>query len=154
MAIDDLPGMEVVYVWATEGTPTVPNTGNDRTRLDQEFFPGQGGSRFVVITYPPGFGTGPSGTDAATTGIASTASLDQLLMHATETVDYAVVLEGEMTLILDAGEKVVLRPHDTVVQNGTVHGWRNASDKPAALAFFMLGARSDVSSAEGAEAGL
>jgi mannose-6-phosphate isomerase-like protein (cupin superfamily) len=155
MAIDELPGMEVVYVWATEGTPTVPNTGNDRTHLDQDFFPGQAGSRFVVITYPPGFGAAPAGPDTATTtGITSTASLDQLLMHATETVDYAVVLEGEMTLILDSGEEVVLRPHDTVVQNGTVHGWRNGSDKTAVLAFFMLGAQSGESSAEGAEAGL
>jgi hypothetical protein len=134
MPIDDLPGMEVVYVWATEGTPTVPNTGDDKTRLDQEFFPAQCGSRFVVITYPPGFGAGPGGTDATTTG------LDQLLMHATATIDYAVVLEGEMTLILDSGEEVVLRRLDTVVQNGTVHGWRNASDKAAILAFFMLGA--------------
>jgi hypothetical protein len=140
MPIDDLPGMEVVYVWATEGAPTVPNPGEDKTRLDQEFFPGQYGSRFVVITYPPGFGAGPPGTDTDTTEISGTASLDQLLMHATVTVDYAVVLEGEMTLILDSGEEVVLQRLDTVVQNGTVHGWRNASDQTAVVAFFMLGA--------------
>jgi hypothetical protein len=140
MAIDHLPGMEVVYVWATEGTPTVPNTGNDGTRLDQDFFPGQNGSRFVVITYPPGFGAGPPGTDTDATDVSGTASLDQLLMHATATVDYAVVLQGEMTLILDSGEEVVLRPFDTVVQNGTVHGWRNGSNQTTVLAFFMLGA--------------
>lgn len=143
LPIDTMPGMEVVYVWATEGAPTVPNQGHDKTRLDQEFFPGPDGSRFVVITYPPGFGTGPAGT----TG------LDQLLMHATSTIDYAVVLDGEMTLILDSGEEAVLRPFDTVIQNGTVHGWRNSSDKPTVLAFFMLGARSgDMPSDEEAEA--
>jgi hypothetical protein len=146
MPIDNMPGMEVVYVWATEGTSTVPNNGHDRTRPDQEFFPGPDGSRFVVITYPPGFGAGPAGTDAATTG------LDELLMHATATIDYAVALEGEMTLILDSGEEVVLRPFDTVIQNGTIHGWRNGSDQPAVLAFFMLGAQSaSVPSGEGTE---
>jgi hypothetical protein len=144
LPIDDMPGMEVVYVWATEGTATVPNNGHDNTRLDQEFFPHPDGSRFVVITYPPGFGAGPAGT----TG------LDQLLMHATATIDYAVVLEGEMTLILDSGEEVVLRPFDTVIQNGTVHGWRNGSDKPTVLAFVMLGARSaGVPSGKAEEAG-
>jgi hypothetical protein len=136
LPVDDMPGMEVVSVWATEETSTVPTNGSDQTRLDQEFFPGPDGSRFVVITYPPGFGTGPAGTDSATTG------LDQLMMHSTATIDYAVVLEGEMTLILDSGEEAVLRPFDAVIQNGTVHGWRNASDKTTVLAFFMLGARS------------
>jgi hypothetical protein len=147
LPVDDMPGMEVVYVWATEGTSTVPTNGSDKTRLDQEFFPGPDGSRFVVITYPPGFGTGPAGTDSATTG------LDQLLMHSTATIDYAVVLEGEMTLILDSGEEAVLRPFDAVIQNGTVHGWRNGSDKTTVLAFFMLGARSaGVPSGRGTEA--
>ena len=73
-------------------------------------------------------------------------------MHATETIDYAVVLKGEMTLILDSGEEVTVGPYDTVIQNGTIHGWRNASDEPATVAFVILGAHAmrGSSLAEGA----
>jgi quercetin dioxygenase-like cupin family protein len=47
---------------------------------------------------------------------------------------------GEITLVLDSGEEVTLRANDTVVQNGTGHGWRNSSDQPAIVAFVVLGA--------------
>ena len=61
---------EVVYVWATDAMPPAPNAGADPTRLDQEFVPGPGGSRLMIITYPPGFGTEPpdpgAGSDMAT----------------------------------------------------------------------------------------
>jgi hypothetical protein len=61
-------------------------------------------------------------------------------MHVTDTVDYAIVLEGEVWLELDEGEEVRLRPHDIVIQNGTRHGWRNKTDKPAKIAFVLVGA--------------
>ena len=67
-------------------------------------------------------------------------SFDQLLMHATTTIDYGIVLQGELTLVLDSGEEVTLRPMDTVVQNGTVHGWRNSSNETAIVAFVVIGA--------------
>ena len=61
------------------------------------------------------------------------------LMHATETVDYVVVLRGSVTLHLDAGS-VHLGPMDTLVQRGTSHGWSNESDEWAVLAVAMVGA--------------
>ena len=48
-------------------------------------------------------------------------------MHRTLTLDYAVVLEGEVELVLDGGEARMLRRGDTVVQRGTMHAWRNCS---------------------------
>ena len=45
-------------------------------------------------------------------------------MHTTQTVDYGIVLEGEVWLELDDGKQVHLKPHDVVVQNGTRHAWR------------------------------
>jgi hypothetical protein len=42
---------------------------------------------------------------------------------------------------LDSGDEVVLRATDVVVQNGAMHGWRNASDAPTAIAFVMIGAQ-------------
>lgn len=59
------------------------------------------------------------------------------LMHRTETIDYGIVLEGEITLVLDVGETVV-RAGDIVIQRGTNHGWANRSGKPCRIAFILI----------------
>ena len=61
-------------------------------------------------------------------------------MHTTATIDFEVVLDGEVWLELDDGVEVHLRPGDTVVQNGTRHAWRNHGDTTARLAVFIIGA--------------
>ena len=61
-------------------------------------------------------------------------------MHTTDTIDFEVVLEGTITLELDDGAEVALRPGDTVVQNGTRHRWKNAGDSVARFAVFICGA--------------
>jgi len=60
-------------------------------------------------------------------------------MHRTATLDYAMVLEGEIWAILDTGERL-LRQHDTLIQRGTMHAWQNRSDQPALLLFVLLDA--------------
>jgi len=60
-------------------------------------------------------------------------------MHRTRTLDYVVVIEGELVLILDDSE-VVLMPGDVVVQRGTDHAWENRSDALARAAFFHIDA--------------
>ena len=64
------------------------------------------------------------------------------LMHRTETLDYAVVLEGEITLVLDE-EDVLLRPGDVVIQRGTDHSWSNRSDKLVRLLYILIDGRFD-----------
>jgi quercetin dioxygenase-like cupin family protein len=59
------------------------------------------------------------------------------MMHRTETVDYAVVLEGEITLILDVGE-VHLKAGDVVIQRGTSHAWSNRSGKPVKMLYVLI----------------
>jgi hypothetical protein len=61
------------------------------------------------------------------------------VMHRTSTLDYVVVIEGEVVLVLDDSE-VTLRKSDAVVQRGTNHAWENRSDQPARLAFFHIDA--------------
>lgn len=61
------------------------------------------------------------------------------VMHRTKTLDYVVVIEGEVVLILDDSE-VTLRKSDVVVQRGTVHAWENRSEKAARLAYFHIDA--------------
>ena len=59
------------------------------------------------------------------------------LMHRTETIDYAIVMEGEITMLLDEGE-VVLKAGDVLVQAGTNHAWSNRSDKPCVVCFVLV----------------
>ena len=53
-------------------------------------------------------------------------------MHKTETVDYIILLKGEVTLLLDEDERA-LKPLDVVIQRGTNHAWVNKGDEPAVL---------------------
>lgn len=59
------------------------------------------------------------------------------MMHRTETVDYAIVLEGELVMVLD-DQDVVLHQGDVVIQCGTNHAWANRSDKIAKILFVLI----------------
>jgi len=58
-------------------------------------------------------------------------------MHKTDTIDYIILLEGEVTLILDK-EEVDIKPHDVVVQRGTNHAWVNNGNNPALLIAVLI----------------
>jgi uncharacterized cupin superfamily protein len=58
-------------------------------------------------------------------------------MHRTETLDYAVVLEGEITMLLDDSE-VHLKAGDVVIQRGTNHAWSNRSGKPVRMLYVLI----------------
>jgi hypothetical protein len=58
-------------------------------------------------------------------------------MHITETIDYAIVLAGEMTAILET-EETILKAGDILIQRGTNHAWANRSDFPARIAFILI----------------
>lgn len=64
-------------------------------------------------------------------------------MHRTETIDYGIVLEGEIVLVLDEGETVV-RAGDIVVQRGTNHGWANRSGRICRIAFVLIDGKFDA----------
>ena len=62
-------------------------------------------------------------------------------MHRTETIDYGIVLVGEVTLVLDDGSETALHAGDVVVQRGTDHAWVNATDETARMAFVLVDGR-------------
>lgn len=64
-------------------------------------------------------------------------------MHRTESVDYAVVLQGEITLLLD-DQDVLLKAGDVVIQRGTNHAWSNRSDKPALMLYVLIDGEFDA----------
>lgn len=61
-------------------------------------------------------------------------------MHTTKTIDYIILLDGEVTLLLDE-EEIDLKPYDVVIQRGTNHAWINKSSKPALLAAILIDAK-------------
>ncbi|HEY6454320.1 MAG TPA: cupin domain-containing protein [Steroidobacteraceae bacterium] len=65
------------------------------------------------------------------------------VMHRTRTLDYVVVITGEIVLVLDDSE-LTLRAGDVVVQRGTDHAWENRSSQPARMAFFHIDAQFDA----------
>lgn len=76
------------------------------------------------------------------------------MMHRTETLDYAVVLEGEIVMLLD-DEDVHLKQGDVVIQCGTNHAWSNRSDKPCKMLYVLIDGAFDAELAQrhGSKAG-
>jgi mannose-6-phosphate isomerase-like protein (cupin superfamily) len=74
------------------------------------------------------------------------------MMHRTETLDYAIVLEGELVMLLD-DEDVHLKAGDVVIQCGTNHAWSNRSDRPCRIMYVLIDARYDAELAEELEGG-
>jgi hypothetical protein len=146
-AFHHIPGMMSRLVWATDGAPALPFSGADPTPGVASIVPPPGGSRFLIVTFPPdSVFASPEFNPAAaheenlriSPGLAERFEADG--MHATPTVDYGIVLDGEIWLELDDGRSALLRRHDVVVQHGARHAWRNKSGAPATLAFVLLGA--------------
>lgn len=63
---------------------------------------------------------------------------NEALMHRTQSLDYGIVIEGEVELVLDDGVSTVMRRGDVAVQRATSHGWRNVSGTEWARMFFVL----------------
>ena len=79
-------------------------------------------------------------SDGKDTSAANSGSGRQEVMHRTRTIDYAVVLEGEMTLYI-GDKEVLLKAGDVVIQRGTSHAWRNRSDKRVRMLYVLIDAR-------------
>jgi mannose-6-phosphate isomerase-like protein (cupin superfamily) len=144
-----MPAAEFHQLWGGDTTSEFPDDGSMPDW--RTYFPPIGGFRFGMFTIPPATGAGEQDPSTAGDAVADIeAKLPGLLrymdpsdpgMHATDTIDFEVVLDGTVVLELDDGAEVTLNPGDTVVQNGTRHRWKNPGDKPARLALFMCGAK-------------
>ena len=142
-----MPGTEFHQIWGSDTPAMLPTDG---TKSDlTPVFPPAGGYRFGIMTLGPASVALPADFDLV-------AGIDELRhklpgmlevleptspgMHTTDTIDYVVVLSGEVSLELDNEEQVALRAGDTIVQNGTRHAWRNLSDRPCVMATAIIGA--------------
>lgn len=144
-----IPGLEIHNIWGADEPPTFPDDGSKPAV--STYFPSLHGFRFGLVTIPPESVQPAKDLDTQAAlaemesklpGLASHIEPDHPGMHRSETVDYEYVISGEVWLELDDCEQVLLRPGDTVVQNGTRHAWRNEGTIPCIMIFCLLGAKS------------
>ena len=149
---DSRPGLTFYELYATDGMPKVTGQEPDPMLTRKGSFPAPGATLFRLVMFPP---KPPDGTkvDPAAyekylgelaqkiPGMAEHFERDTPGMHTSDSVDYGIVIRGEITLELDDGKTVQLRQGDCVVQNGTRHRWRNALAEPAMMAFILVGGK-------------
>jgi len=137
-------------IWSTSASPVIIDNGPDPTLGALKLPPPALGTRIRFVDIPPdtqeflAHGAERMGEAFAQIGDrgASTVNADSPhpLMHRTESVDYGVVMEGEIVLVLDDSE-VALKRGDVVIQRGTNHAWANRSDKVCRMLFMLVGGR-------------
>jgi mannose-6-phosphate isomerase-like protein (cupin superfamily) len=144
-------GLEITEVWSTDDVPTLPSAHDDPTLARHQYFPAPGGTRFVAVRFPPSTGS-QAPTAVADPDTAAREFFDQFPglgelmdpehpgMHASPTVDYFVVVSGEVDLELDDGVIRRIRAGDYVVQNGTRHAWRNPGSVECLAVGVVVGA--------------
>jgi len=142
-----IPGTLFHEVWSTSATPARVDNGPDPSLGALVLSPPARGTRMRFVDIPPDteefLASANSKMHEAFSQIgeasASTVQTDSPhpLMHRTESVDYGIVIDGEMTLVLDRGE-VALKPGSVVVQRGTNHAWANRSGKPCRMLFILV----------------
>lgn len=147
LALSAIPGTVFHEVWSTSATPAPLNNGADPTLGPLVLPPPKHGTRIRFVDIPPDtddyLAQGAARMQEAFSEIgdaaASTVVADSPhpLMHRTLSVDYGVVVYGELTLVLDTTE-VQLRPGSVVVQRGTNHAWANRSQQPCRMLFVLI----------------
>lgn len=133
-------------IWASESAPAEIQGTLDRGLNIKGTSPVNGGTVFRVIDYPPQE-PGIENMDMNTrmNELAKEAPIKGLppshpFMHRTRSVDYAIILSGEIDMLLDDSE-VHLKAGDVIVQQGTNHAWVNRSDDYCRIAFVLVDAK-------------
>lgn len=116
--ISNRPGAESCVVWSTKGFPVDNDGFNDPTQASFKTTV-EGGTVFRIVYYKPG--VTPRN-------------------HRTDSIDYAVVISGEIDMELDDGVVAHLKAGDVLVQRGTIHNWVNNGTVPCVIAFVLISA--------------
>lgn len=143
--VAERPGYRAVNVWRTVSAPAQINGPDTVAEHKGILPPGNGGSILRIIDFPPEVKDPEERKrriQATFGGIFKDAEHDKRDgahpgMHRTESVDYAIILEGEIWSVMDKDE-TLMRAGDVLIQRGTNHAWANRSDKTARIAFVLL----------------
>jgi naringenin degradation protein FdeH len=150
MPIMDQPNFAVTDFWKTAATPADngPAAAQDPCGLPIQVAPPANGSVFRVVQFPPdqdwaakAAAMGGSVAIDDTAKAADTAGpVRHAHMHRTRSIDYAIVLSGEIWAVMDVGETKLVSG-DMLIQRGTNHAWANRSNEPCVVAFVLIDAQ-------------
>jgi len=146
LVLSDIPACGMTNLWVTDGQPTLGTTNDDSADRRVTLTPPEQGSIFRIVEFPPDKTlAGKIDRKMVFAAMGADAAMDATgsrhpLMHKTKTVDYALVVSGEIYAVMDEGE-ALMKAGDCLVQRGTNHAWSNRSDKPCLVAFVLLDAR-------------
>lgn len=144
LTIPGRPDFALTNLWVTDRAPA-SNAGNaDAAARPVVLEPPPNGAIFRVVEFPPDQAPGGFDRKAAFAAMGAHHAMDPSAarhpgMHKTDTVDFALVLSGEIWALMDEGE-TLLRAGDTLVQRGTNHAWSNRSAQPCLVAFILVSA--------------
>ena len=122
--------LELAEVWCTAGSPIDNSGARDQARPRFELLPDEQGSLLRIFEIAPE----PEGTAKPGTGADRHPGF-----HTTDTIDYIIVLDGEVFAMLEEGE-TLLKAGDILVQRGTNHAWSNRSNRSCRMAAVMIDA--------------
>jgi quercetin dioxygenase-like cupin family protein len=117
--VSNRPGVSSWVIWTSDTNP-VDNSGDADTSTRKVGTTLAGGTVFRVVEFGPGCAP---------------------RVHRTDSIDYAVVISGEIDMELEKGDEVHLKAGDVLVQRGTVHCWINRGNAPCTIAFVLIDAK-------------
>src|SRR2546430_2601121 len=136
-------GLTSTLLWVTDRSPADNSGSADAAEREIGVAPPPGGSIFRVVDFPPAadFGVVDNAAMLREMGIGAAAvGARHATMHRTKSIDYAVVVSGEIDMLLDDSE-VHLKAGDVLVQRGTNHGWVNRGRENCRIAFVLIDAK-------------
>jgi hypothetical protein len=142
--MESMPGLALTDLWETKDAPA-DNSGNrDAADRTVKLEPPRHGTIFRIVEFPPdaawkGKADSSEAFSSIGAGHAADGASDDPMMHKTATVDYLVVVKGEIWAILEAGE-VCLKQGDVMIQRGTNHSWSVRTEEPCILAAVLVDA--------------
>ena len=142
--MESMPGLALTDLWQTNSSPANNNGNTDITDRPVVLEPPPNGSIFRLVEFPPDTAwrdraDAVEAFESIDAGHAPVKGSDDPMMHKTSTVDYLIVIKGEIWAILDDSE-VCLKQGDTMIQRGTNHSWSVRTDDPCLLAAVLINA--------------
>lgn len=139
-----MPGLALTDLWETISAPARNDGAADAAGRPVRLEPPSGGTIVRIVEFPPDSAwrdraDARQAFDSIQAGHAHDTSSGDPMMHKTNTVDYIIVLKGEIYAIMDQGE-TLLRPGDVLIQRGTNHSWSVRGSEPCIIAAVLVSA--------------
>lgn len=145
VVLEKMGGLKVTELWETFDAPADNRGTKDNADRALHLEPAARGTIFRIVDFPPDavWKTGANGAAAFAelqAGHAADISSSDPGMHKTASVDYALVLEGEIWAVMDTAERL-MKTGDVLIQRGTNHSWANRTDQNSRVMFVLCGAQ-------------